>query len=200
MKVQQPKPPASEKSQAAFESAQAVLAGGVNSPVRAFGAVGGTPRFIAKAKGAILNDIDGNKYIDYIGSWGPLILGHADERVAAAASKVLGKGWSYGAPTESETKLAEQIIADVPSIERIRFVNSGTEATMSAIRLARGFTGRDLIIKCEGCYHGHADALLVKGGSGLATFGTPSSAGVSETATSCTLVVPFNDKIGRAHV
>lgn len=192
MKVQQPKPPASEKSEAAFEAAKVVLAGGVNSPVRAFRAVGGTPRFIAKGKGAVLTDVDGVSYIDYIGSWGPMILGHADERVAAAASKVLGKGWSFGAPTESETRLAEQIIADVPSIERIRFVNSGTEATMSAIRLARGFTGRDLIIKCEGCYHGHADALLVKGGSGLATFGTPSSAGVPESATSATLVIAYN--------
>jgi glutamate-1-semialdehyde 2,1-aminomutase len=166
MKVQQPKPPANEKSEAAFEAAKAVLAGGVNSPVRAFRAVGGTPRFISKAKGAVLTDLDGNTYIDYVGSWGPMILGHADERVAAAASKALGKGWSYGAPTEAETRLAEQIVADVPSIERVRFVNSGTEATMSAIRLARGFTRRDLIVKCEGCYHGHADALLVKGGSG----------------------------------
>ena len=194
MKVQQPKPPASQKSEAAFEAAKAVLAGGVNSPVRAFGAVGGTPRFISKAKGAVLIDADGNNYIDYVGSWGPMILGHAEERVAAAASKALGKGWSFGAPTEAETRLAEQIIADIPSIERIRFVNSGTEATMSAIRLARGFTGRDLIVKCEGCYHGHADALLVKGGSGLATFGTPSSAGVPAAATSNTLVVPYNDK------
>jgi glutamate-1-semialdehyde 2,1-aminomutase len=121
-----------------------------------------------------------------------MILGHADERVAAAASKILGKGWSFGAPTEAETRLAEQIVADVPSIERIRFVNSGTEATMSAIRLARGFTGRELIVKCEGCYHGHADALLVKGGSGLATFGTPSSAGVPDSATAATLVIPYN--------
>ncbi|GMV96286.1 MAG: glutamate-1-semialdehyde 2,1-aminomutase [Phycisphaerae bacterium] len=193
MKIQRPKPPASTKSQAAFEAAKAVLAGGVNSPVRAFGAVGGVPRFIAKAKGATLTDLDGNRLIDYVGSWGPLILGHADERVAAAASKALGKGWSYGAPTEFETRLAELIVADFPSIERVRFVNSGTEAVMSAIRLARGFTGRNLIIKCEGCYHGHADALLVKGGSGLATFGTPSSAGVPASATADTLVVPFND-------
>lgn len=193
MKLQQPKPPASSKSEAAFDAAKAVLAGGVNSPVRAFGAVGGVPRFIAKAKGAVLTDLDGNNFIDYVGSWGPLILGHADERVAAAASKALGKGWSYGAPTESETRLAEQVIADVPSIERVRFVNSGTEATMSASRLARGFTGRDLVVKCEGCYHGHADALLVKGGSGLATFGTPSSAGVPASATSATLVIPYND-------
>lgn len=181
------------KSQAAFDDARRVLAGGVNSPVRAFGGVGGTPVFIARAEGAKIVDIDGNEYIDYVGSWGPMILGHADERVAAAASKALDKGWSYGAPTEIETRLAECVIQDYPSIEKIRFVNSGTEATMSAIRLARGFTGRDVIIKFEGCYHGHADALLVKAGSGLATFGTPSSAGVPASVTGCTLVLPYND-------
>ncbi|GMU21101.1 MAG: glutamate-1-semialdehyde 2,1-aminomutase [Phycisphaerae bacterium] len=200
MKTQQPKPPANEKSEAAFAAAKAVLAGGVNSPVRAFRAVGGTPRFVAKAKGAVLNDADGNNYIDYVGSWGPMILGHGDERVAAAASKALGKGWSYGAPTEAETRLAEQVAEDYPSIERVRFVSSGTEATMSAIRLARGFTGRDLIVKCEGCYHGHADALLVKAGSGLATFGTPSSSGVPAGATADTLVVGFNDFDAAARV
>src|SRR5688572_329095 len=162
------------KSQAAFAAAAKFLVGGVNSPVRAFKGVGGTPRWIARAAGATITDIDGNNYIDYVGSWGPMILGHADERVAAAASKVLDKGWSYGAPTELETRLADQIIGDFPSMERVRLVNSGTEATMSAIRLARGFTGRDVIIKCEGCYHGHADSLLVKAGSGLATFGMPS--------------------------
>jgi glutamate-1-semialdehyde 2,1-aminomutase len=193
MKIQQPKPPNAQKSEAAFEAAKAVLAGGVNSPVRAFRAVGGTPRFISKGKGAVLTDLDGNSYIDYVGAWGPMILGHADERVAAAASKVLGKGWSFGAPTEAETRLGERVVEDFPSIERVRFVNSGTEATMSAIRLARGFTGRDLIVKCEGCYHGHADALLVKGGSGLATFGTPSSSGVPAAATGNTLVVPYNE-------
>ncbi|HOA74729.1 MAG TPA: glutamate-1-semialdehyde 2,1-aminomutase [Phycisphaerae bacterium] len=182
-----------EKSAAAYESARKVLAGGVNSPVRAFGAVGGTPLFIARAKGAVLVDMDGNEYIDYVGSWGPMILGHADERVAAAASKALDKGWSYGAPTEIETRLAECILGDFESMEKIRFVNSGTEATMSAIRLARGFTGRDYIVKFEGCYHGHADSLLVKGGSGLATFATPSSAGVPEAVTSCTIVAPYND-------
>ncbi len=181
------------KSAAAAAAAQKVLAGGVNSPVRAFGAVGGTPRFICRAGGATLTDLDGNTYIDYVASWGPMILGHADGRVAAAASKALGKGWSYGAPTENETRLAERIVADYPSIQRVRFVSSGTEATMSAIRLARGVTGRDLIVKCEGCYHGHADALLVKAGSGLATFGTPSSAGVPAAMTSATLVVPYND-------
>ncbi len=185
--------PKTKKSQAAFSAALKVLAGGVDSPVRAFGAVGGVPRFISKAKGAILTDLDGNDYIDYVCSWGPLILGHADERVAAAASKVLGRGWSYGAPTEAETRLAERIVGDYPSIERLRFVSSGTEATMSAIRLARGFTGRDVLVKCEGCYHGHVDALLVKAGSGLATFGTPSSAGVPAAMTASTLVVPYND-------
>ncbi len=182
-----------EASVTAAAAALKVLAGGVNSPVRAFKSVGGTPRFIARAKGAILTDVDGNDYIDYVGSWGPMILGHADQRVAAAAGKVLDRGWSYGAPNELETRLAERVIEDYPSIEKIRFVNSGTEATMSAIRLARGFTGRDAIVKCEGCYHGHADALLVKAGSGLATFGTPSSAGVPEAMTSATLVVPYND-------
>lgn len=181
------------KSQAAFSAALKVLAGGVNSPVRAFGAIGGVPRFIAKAKGALLTDLDGNDYIDYVCSWGPLILGHADERVAAAASKVLGKGWSYGAPTEAETRLAERITEDFPSIERLRFVSSGTEAAMSAVRLARGFTGRDIVVKCEGCYHGHEDALLVKAGSGLATFGTPSSAGVPAAMAANTLVVPYNN-------
>lgn len=183
------------KSAAAFEAACGVLAGGVNSPVRAFGGVGGTPLFIARAEGAVLVDVDGNEYIDYVGSWGPLILGHADERVAAAASKALDKGWSYGAPTEIETRLAECVVADYPSIEKIRFVNSGTEATMSAIRLARGFTGRDLVIKFEGCYHGHVDALLVKAGSGLTTFGTPSSAGIPEAFTACTLLAPYNDLV-----
>ncbi len=182
-----------EKSVAAFEDARRVLAGGVNSPVRAFGGVGGTPIFIARAEGAVLVDVDGNEYIDYVGSWGPMILGHGDERVAAAASKALDKGWSYGAPTEIETRLAECVVGDFASMEKIRFVNSGTEATMSAIRLARGFTGRDLIVKFEGCYHGHVDALLVKAGSGLTTFGTPSSAGIPASVTSCTLLAPYND-------
>jgi len=182
-----------KKSKAAFTAALKVLAGGVNSPVRAFGAIGGVPRFISKAKGAVLTDLDGNDYIDYVCSWGPLILGHADERVAAAASKVLGKGWSYGAPTEAETRLAERITGDFPSIERVRFVSSGTEAAMSAVRLARGFTGRDVVVKCEGCYHGHVDALLVKAGSGLVTFGMPSSAGVPAAMAASTLVVPYND-------
>jgi glutamate-1-semialdehyde 2,1-aminomutase len=156
-------------------------------------AVGGAPRFISGAQGALIKDLDGNQYIDYVGSWGPMILGHADERVGAALSKALRKGWSYGAPTELETRLGERIVDDFPSIELVRLVTSGTEATMSAIRLARGYTGRDLVVKCEGCYHGHVDALLVSAGSGLATFGTPSSAGVTEGMTSGTLVVPYND-------
>lgn len=182
-----------EKSELAFAAACQLLAGGVNSPVRAFGGVGGTPRFIARAKGAVITDIDGNDYIDYVGSWGPMILGHGDERAKVAATKAIGKGWSYGAPTEMETRLAKQVVADFPSIERVRFVSSGTEATMSAVRLARGFTERDVIVKCTGCYHGHVDALLVDAGSGLATFGTPSSAGVPQSVTEHTLVVPYND-------
>jgi len=181
------------KSARAYQAALSVLAGGVNSPVRAFGAVGGTPRFISKAAGAVLTDLDGRCYVDYVGSWGPMILGHGDERVKAAASKALSKGWSYGAPCEAETRLAVRIAYDVPSIEKVRFVSSGTEATMSAVRLARGVTGRDLVVKCEGCYHGHADGLLVQAGSGSTTFGVPSSAGVPEALTSTTLLAPYND-------
>jgi len=180
-------------SDEAFAVASRVLAGGVNSPVRAFRAVGGAPLFIASAEGALITDLDGNTYIDYVGSWGPLILGHGEERCKVAGGKVLDKGWSYGAPCEAETRLAERVVADYPSVEKIRFVNSGTEAAMSAVRLARGFTGRELIVKCEGCYHGHVDALLVKAGSGPTTFGMPSSAGVPEAATAATLVVPYND-------
>lgn len=182
-----------ERSEAAFEAARRVLAGGVDSPVRAFKAVGGVPRFIAKGEGATLTDIDGNIYIDYLGSWGPMILGHADERVEAAVTRTLARGSSFGAPTELETRLAERVIAAFPSIERVRFVSSGTEAVMSAIRLARGFTGRDIIVKCVGCYHGHVDALLAQAGSGLATFGTPSSAGVPQTVVAQTIAVPYND-------
>lgn len=185
--------PAVAHSISAFEAAQKVLVGGVNSPVRAFRAVGGVPRFIRKAEGAMLTDVDGNEYIDYVGAWGPMILGHRDRRATAAASGALGEGWSFGAPTEKETALARRIIEDVPSIEVIRFVSSGTEATMSAIRLARGVTGRDLIVKCEGCYHGHADALLVEAGSGATTFGAPSSAGVPSAMTAATLLAPYND-------
>ena len=180
------------ESRAAFERARLVLPGGVDSPVRAFGAVGGTPIFISKAKGAILTDVDGNEYVDYLASWGPLILGHADDRVAAAISKALSRGSSFGAPCELETQLAELIVAAVPSIELVRFVNSGTEATASAVRLARAFTRRDLIVKCEGCYHGHVDCLLTAAGSGATTFGVPSSPGIPASVTGSTLLVPFN--------
>lgn len=186
------------KSAKAFQAASKILPGGVNSPVRAFGAVGGTPRFIEKAEGALLTDIDGNSYIDYVGSWGPLILGHADDRVVAALSKALDKGSSFGAPTTRETRLAELVIEAVPSIEMVRFVNSGTEATMSAIRLARGFTHRDAVVKIEGCYHGHVDSLLVSAGSGATTFGTPSSPGIPASVVSSTLVIPYND-LAAAH-
>ncbi|MCH7813190.1 MAG: glutamate-1-semialdehyde 2,1-aminomutase [Planctomycetes bacterium] len=186
-------PRCQEKSAAAYKAACRVLPGGVNSPVRAFGAVGGAPPFIARGAGAVLTDIDGNEYIDYVGSWGPLILGHADERVEAAVCKAVAKGCSFGAPTELEVQLAELVIARFASIEMVRFVNSGTEATMSAIRLARGFTGRDKIVKCEGCYHGHVDSLLVHAGSGAITFGTPSSPGVPRGTIADTLVIPYND-------
>jgi len=161
--------------------------------VRAFGAVGGTPPFISRAAGAVLTDLDGNEYIDYVGSWGPLILGHADDRVEAALGKASSKGWSYGAPTELEVQLAELVIQRLPSIEMLRFVNSGTEATMSAVRLARGFTGRRKIVKCEGCYHGHVDALLVKAGSGAMTHGAPSSPGIPPGTTRDTVLIPYND-------
>jgi glutamate-1-semialdehyde 2,1-aminomutase len=182
-----------EKSATAFRAACRVIPGGVNSPVRAFSAVGGEPRMIAKGAGPILTDIDGNELIDYVGSWGALILGHADKRVEAAVCKAASKGWTYGAPTELETQLAELVISRFPSIELIRFVNSGTEAVMSAVRLARGFTRRDKVIKFEGCYHGHADYLLVKAGSGAMTFGQPSSLGIPAGAAADTLVLPYND-------
>lgn len=169
------------------------MPGGVNSPVRAFGAVGGTPRYLVRAKGALVTDLDGSQYIDYVGSWGPMILGHADQRVVAAVSKAVQNGLSFGAPTQAETRLAEMVIDAVPGIEMVRFVSSGTEAVMSAIRVARGFLGRDLIIKTEGGYHGHSDSLLVAAGSGLSTFGTPSSAGVPDVVAGTTVVVPYND-------
>jgi len=181
------------KSQAAFEQAQKVLVGGVNSPVRAYAAVGGTPPFIAAAKGAHVTDIDGNDYVDYVGGYGPAILGHAPEPVIDAIREAIGRGTSYGAPTELETRLAEVVIAAVDSIEKVRFVNSGTEAVMSAVRLARGYTGRAKIVKCIGCYHGHADALLVAAGSGALTLGVPSSPGVPAGATTNTLLAPYND-------
>jgi glutamate-1-semialdehyde 2,1-aminomutase len=178
---------------AAFERARQVIPGGVNSPVRAFRAVGGTPRFIAKASGAYLTDVEGQRYIDYIGSWGPMILGHGHPAVLEAVHRAVDEGLSYGAPTEREVELAERIVALVPSCEQVRLVSSGTEACMSAIRLARGATGRPMIVKFEGCYHGHADALLVKGGSGMATFGHPTSAGVPAEVVRDTLVLEYNN-------
>ncbi len=176
-----------------FERAQRSIPGGVNSPVRAFRAVGGTPRFIARAEGAYMWDAEGTRYIDYIGSWGPMILGHGHPTVLDAVLSAAREGFSFGAPTEREVELAEAIIALVPSIEQVRLVSSGTEAGMSAIRLARGATGRSKIIKFEGCYHGHADALLVKAGSGLATFGHPTSAGVPPEVVQHTLVLEYNN-------
>ncbi|MGQ2981425.1 MAG: glutamate-1-semialdehyde 2,1-aminomutase [Polaromonas sp.] len=175
-----------------FERARALIPGGVNSPVRAFKAVGGTPRFVQRAQGAYFWDADGKRYIDYIGSWGPMILGHGHPAVVEAVQKAVLEGFSYGAPTEREVELAEEIVKLVPSIEMLRLVSSGTEATMSVIRLARGATGRSKIIKFEGCYHGHSDALLVKAGSGLATFGSPTSAGVPPEVVQHTLVLEYN--------
>jgi glutamate-1-semialdehyde 2,1-aminomutase len=180
-------------NQALFERAQRVIPGGVNSPVRAFRAVGGTPRFIARAQGAYMWDAEGTQYIDYIGSWGPMILGHGHPEVLEAIQKAAVDGLSFGAPTEREVELAEAIVSHVPSAEQVRLVSSGTEAGMSAIRLARGATGRSKIIKFEGCYHGHADALLVKAGSGLATFGHPTSAGVPPEVVQHTLVLEYNN-------
>ncbi len=176
-----------------FRKASAIIPGGVNSPVRAFKAVGGNPLFIDKAKGSLIYDVDGNSYIDYVLSWGPMILGHAYPRVVNALKKAAEKGTSYGAPTALEIELAELVLKIYPSMDKIRMVNSGTEATMSAIRAARGFTGRDKIIKFEGCYHGHADGLLVKAGSGAVTFGLPDSPGVPKSYARNTLTLPFND-------
>ena len=181
------------KSESAFDRARKVLVGGVNSPVRAFAAVGGCPPIVAKAQGCHITDIDGNTYIDYVGSYGSAILGHAPEAIITAITKAVRHGTSYGAPTEIETRLAEAVVAAVASIEKVRFVSSGTEAVMSAIRLARAVTGRDKIVKCIGCYHGHADALLVAAGSGATTLGVPSSPGVPSSATRDTLLVPYND-------
>jgi len=175
-----------------FERAKRLIPGGVNSPVRAFKAVGGTPRFVQRAQGAYFWDADGQRYIDYIGSWGPMILGHGHPAVLEAVQKAVLEGFSYGAPTEREVEMAEEIVKLVPSIEMVRLVSSGTEATMSVIRLARGATGRSKIIKFEGCYHGHSDALLVKAGSGLATFGSPTSAGVPPEVVKDTLVLEYN--------
>jgi len=175
-----------------FERAQRVIPGGVNSPVRAFRAVGGTPRFIARAQGPYIFDAEGKRYIDYIGSWGPMILGHGHPAVLDAVQKAALDGFSFGAPTEREIELAEEILKLVPSMDQVRLVSSGTEAAMSALRLARGATGRNKIVKFEGCYHGHADALLVKAGSGLATFGNPTSAGVPEDVVKHTVVLEYN--------
>ena len=182
-----------DKNEALFERAKALIPGGVNSPVRAFKAVGGTPRFVARAQGAYFWDANDKRYIDYIGSWGPMILGHGHPAVVEAVQKAVLEGFSYGAPTEREVELAEEIVKLVPSIEMVRLVSSGTEAAMSAIRLARGATGRSKLIKFEGCYHGHADALLVKAGSGLATFGNPTSAGVPPEVVQHTLVLEYNN-------
>ncbi|HEY0889178.1 MAG TPA: glutamate-1-semialdehyde 2,1-aminomutase [Nocardioides sp.] len=182
--------PASEEL---FARAKAVTPGGVNSPVRAFNAVGGTPRFIREAKGAWLTDVDGNSYVDLICSWGPMLLGHAHPEVQAAVQAAVARGTSYGTPTEPEVELAEEIVART-SVEEVRFVSSGTEATMSAIRLARGFTGRDVVIKFAGCYHGHVDALLASAGSGLATFAVPGTPGVPASSTELTVVLPYNDR------
>jgi len=176
-----------------FQHAQKVIPGGVNSPVRAFGSVGGTPRFVARAKGSRMWDSEDKEFIDYVGSWGPMVLGHAHPEVIQAVQQAAESGLSFGAPTSLETTMAELISKAVPSIEKVRMVSSGTEATMSAIRLARGFTGRDNIVKFEGCYHGHSDALLVKAGSGALTLGVPSSPGVPAAFTQHTLTLPFND-------
>jgi len=182
----------SERSETWFARAQKVIPGGVNSPVRAFRGVGGIPRFIERGQGSCIVDTDGNSYIDYVGSWGPLLLGHRPPAVIDALRDVLEVGTSFGAPTEREVELAELIAKTVPSMEMVRLVNSGTEATMSALRLARGFTGRDLVIKFEGCYHGHVDSLLVKGGSGMATLGIADSAGVPKAFAETTISLPFN--------
>jgi glutamate-1-semialdehyde 2,1-aminomutase len=183
-------------SAVAFAKALRVMPGGVSSPVRAFKGVGRTPVFIKEAQGCYLKDVDGNRYIDYIGSYGPMIVGHANERVVAALSKAIGRGTSFGAPTEAEAALAEMIVSAFAGMEMLRFVNSGTEAAMSAIRLARAATGRDKVVKCIGCYHGHLDQLLVSAGSGALTLGTPSSPGIPKSVTASTILVQYNDLDG----
>ena len=181
------------RAEAAFRRARTVMPGGVNSPVRAFRAVGGTPFFAQKGEGPYLFDIDGHRYVDYVLSWGPLIWGHAHPEIVRAIVETAQRGTSFGAPTELETEMAEEVISLVPSIDVVRMVNSGTEATMSALRLARAYTARPCIVKFEGCYHGHADSLLVKAGSGVAALGLPDSPGVPSAVAETTLTVPFND-------
>src|SRR5512134_3963884 len=185
-----------KRSQLLFQRAQRVIPAGVNSPVRAFGSVGGTPPFIQRGRGAQIWDADGRAYVDYVGSWGPLVVGHSHPDVVAAAQQAAERGLSFGAPTEQEVEMAELLCRLVPSLEQVRLVSSGTEATMSAIRLARGHTGRQRIVKFEGCYHRHADALLVKAGSGALTFGQPSSAGVPAETAASTVVLDYNDITG----
>lgn len=181
------------RNETLFEKSQSCIPGGVNSPVRAFRSVGGTPLFVARGEGPFVWDMDGKRYVDYVGSWGPLVLGHAHEEVVRAVQRAASRGLSFGAPTEAELEMAELLLKLLPSMEQVRLVSSGTEATMSAIRLARGFTGRPKIVKFEGCYHGHADSLLVKAGSGALTLGQPSSAGVPPEITAHTLVLDYND-------
>ena len=188
-----PLPMKNDRSKQLFDEANKTLVGGVNSPVRAFNGVGGSPFFVQSGKGPTITDVDGNTLIDYVLSWGPLVLGHANAEIEAAVSKALSQGASFGIPTEAEIRLAEKLVAMVPCLEKVRLVNSGTEATMSAIRLARGYTGRDLVVKIEGCYHGHVDSLLVKAGSGLTTLGVPTSPGIPEGIAATTLTVPYND-------
>src|SRR5215470_233530 len=192
--------PQQTQSEVLFSEALELMPGGVNSPVRAFRGVGGTPLFIQHASGARITDVDGKTYIDYVGSWGPMILGHADPEVIEAVREAATRGTSFGAPNELEIQLAEEIVDAVPSIEMVRMVSSGTEATMSAIRMARGVTGRTKLIKFEGCYHGHGDSLLVKAGSGVATLGLPDSPGVPSSLAESTITVAFNDAAALAEV